>query len=1125
MKKLVAFLVLGTGILAIARADDTPHLEFVKQLRAKQYGDLALRYLDLLEKKAPPEIVAFLPIERASIYLDQAQQSTSPAERSRLYDKARDGFETFIKNSQGKNPALAAIAQLEASRILGLQGRGRLNRTRALNGGPLTAELTNLLALFEKANVQLEKAGAALDAQLRGKQPEKMKAALEQARLQADLELALNQLDQGLVSQGLNKVAEGGKKVESAIGQFKGLLGRDPRGPLGLLARAWIVKCYAEIDQNREAKKAYDDAMADKSANGEAARRMARFFYFQILTQGRNPAALTAKKGDDLQKEIRDLARDWVKQYPSHLATFEGNTIRFELANSLRLQGKAFPMVGVKKDQLDARARPYLTEALQLYEDLDALETEYASEVKNGQYDCMSSLSDATAEIKPGDARKIQDFAIAMSASKRQGFALGKLRDQLYQLQGKKSLTKEEAATLADLEKNLPKREKEIMKGVEEILLRALELAREGKTGKAKAKDVMEARANLAWVLLTNGDPHRAVVVGEHAAHLPTGDPLETKQAAQAAAWALQAYVQLISKGNKDGYPKEMVAVDRQRFRRLVDYMETTWKDDPATDSARHQLGSQMLMDKDYKNAEEVLGRVSDRYDPAALVDARYRWCVACQELAKDAKTEAERKKYRAQSIKALRSVPELTGNPGPEIASAYVRCKLMLGGILFESKEYKALETMALALKAQISGLKLKEADKAGLQRTAETLLNYAVYGRANDEVNKGNYAEAIKMTDAAMKPVAKELDALRSQETAIRKPYLADLEKTDELTKEEKALPEELKKRLEELREKIEPVQQAISPQADLYRNLLLVALRATVLDGNRGLARGLLDKLLEESRRDKIGLQVLKVFVQQLKKQMDDLKKKDDPKSKAQLDKLIVNFTSFLDNMGKQTNLDPGLVFFLAGSYSNIGTYKDRNLHADAARLLDQIKEPKIVPGVKSDPKADNTYRAARLEYVRELRMARKFPEGRKALEEIASKPWGKGFSVMQEKPLLLMEEGKYGLAAQGWKNIIGSFGAKPDFSNAKKKENYFESYYQYIYCFYMFAKTSTEPKVKAKAGDYVKRVAGLIVKLEDTPPGDMGGEMFKTRYQDLLAKEPPLKKEYDAIKKAKAAPATK
>ena len=64
------------------------------------------------------------------------------------------------------------------------------------------------------------------------------------------------------------------------------------RGALGLLARAWVIKGYMEIDSINEAKKAYDDVMADKNPKGEAAHRMARFFYFQMLTNGRAIGAI-----------------------------------------------------------------------------------------------------------------------------------------------------------------------------------------------------------------------------------------------------------------------------------------------------------------------------------------------------------------------------------------------------------------------------------------------------------------------------------------------------------------------------------------------------------------------------------------------------------------------------------------------------------------------------------------------------------------------------------------------------------------------------------------------------------------------------------------------------------------
>ena len=213
--------------------------------------------------------------------------------------------------------------------------------------------------------------------------------------------------------------------------------------------------------------------------------------------------------------------------------------------------GEAYPKVGKDKDQLDARAKPFIEEAVQLYEGLMAVESEYGPEVNSYHYQCMIALADSTAAVKPGEAKKITSFDVAISASKRGGISIDREQDKIYQLERKKGRTKDEDAKLAEMKKSLPQRKKDIMKGVEEVLLRALELVQEGKAPKAKNKDIMEAHANLAWVLLTNGDLHRAVVIGEHAAHMPAADPLETKQAAQAAAWALQAYVHADLQGHE----------------------------------------------------------------------------------------------------------------------------------------------------------------------------------------------------------------------------------------------------------------------------------------------------------------------------------------------------------------------------------------------------------------------------------------------------------------------------------------------------------------------------------------------------------------------------------------------
>src|SRR5207244_145420 len=82
--------------------------------------------------------------------------------------------------------------------------------------------------------------------------------------------------------------------------------------------------------------------------------------------------------------------------------------------------------------------------------------------------------------------------------------------------------------------------------------------------------------------------------------------------------------------------------------------------------------------------------------------------------------------------------------------------------------------------------------------------------------------------------------------------------------------------------------------------------------------------------------------------------------------------------------------------------------------------------------------------------------------------------------------------------------------------KVKEQYYDAYYSYIFCLYKYAQGLDEPKKKA---DNITRAGKAIAKLEDTQ-ADFGGEGMKEKYQDLMKKEPPLKKEYDAAKAAAA-----
>jgi len=1125
MKKLVGILTLGLLFLAItpARSEDVPYMDFVKALRAKNYTDLALDYLNMLEKSGPADLKEFIPLERANIRLDQASNTMDAGTRNNLYNQARAEFETFAK-AKGGTP-LGAIAQLEGARILGLQCRSAFARVRYLEAGAAKNESIRIESMAVQAMQELEKAGDEIDKQTKKKGlGEKMEKALDAARTQADFELAINHLDQAVCYEPQNDATKNalaaGKRIERAIKDLDGLSKTDRKGTSGALARAWLVKAYNEIDQTKEAKQAYDQIHNDESPPAEQGRRMARFFYFMMLTSGRNlnPIGL---KAADVPKEVQKVGEDWLRSYPSHLNTFEGVTLRFELANALRNQAKE---LAPKKENLSNAAKALYERAKVLYGELEEGSTEFDNDVRNGKLECMFAMSEAYSFDRknlPG----IKDFSQCMQYKEMEGVAISRMYTRLGELERKPDKEKSAAEKKEFDELKNPKtfeaKRQEHLQNAQDLLWRALELA--ARDPKIKAKDVVEARSTLCYLMIENNDLERAAVIGEQTAFSMSDVP----GAPRAAQYALEAYAKMISSGTEKGLPKEYINADRERFKRLVELMEGTWPNDPATDAARHHVGTELYSDGNYKEADKVLGRISGAYKPAsALVSARYWQARACQELMKDAKDDKEKEVYHKRATEALRNVPDLTGDVPADVAQVYVAAKLQLGYILYDAKEWNELERLAGDLAKKVPVMKLPESAKDGMKQAAEMLAAYAKFGRANAELAAGQPVKALAMVDEVKLNIAKQLAAQRAKVNEIRKPY-GDVEKrAEEYAKTQTELPDADKQKLAELTDKLRPYSGSLNQTASLYRSLLLCSIRACILTGNKARAKIEVDDLNKVAAEDHVAVhEYYKQLVGEIRQQINELKAKKD---QEKLDKLVGSFVGFLDELvAKNPSLekpkpvdqfgtDIGVLSFLAHSYASLDRPEE---HVKSANLWSKLQEPKPAPPKKVDPKDESVYRFARLMTAKELRLGKKFPESRKILEEILTKDWGKGFDVRKELAQTWMDEEKYGAAATKWNDAISAFGAKPDFSIAKVKENYFEAQFQYIYCLYMYAKNidPKDPKVGSKKPEYILRAAKLILRLESTPPGDMGGEQFKKRYDDLLKKEDVLRKAYDESKK--------
>ena len=103
-------LFVAAGSLA-AQEDGLPHLDLVRGLRERSYHDLALNYLERLQKQPglSVEVKSALPLELARSRSEVAATIPSGTERDRLLATSRIELEAFLKT----NPATAVAAEGE----------------------------------------------------------------------------------------------------------------------------------------------------------------------------------------------------------------------------------------------------------------------------------------------------------------------------------------------------------------------------------------------------------------------------------------------------------------------------------------------------------------------------------------------------------------------------------------------------------------------------------------------------------------------------------------------------------------------------------------------------------------------------------------------------------------------------------------------------------------------------------------------------------------------------------------------------------------------------------------------------------------------------------------------------
>jgi hypothetical protein len=702
---VVAFLLAPLP----ARAEEPPHFDFVHGLRERRYFDLALEYLHKLQARTdlPADVAARLPLEIARTQLDSAAATPDIGQRLSLYVEARKQFEEFLAKN-AKSP-LANQARLDLAHVAVLQGKTQLSR--ALREQDLTAKVSEAeraRQLLTDAGKQLEAVVPLLDkqaAEFPEPQTAEQKAArkeLEDARLQARLDVALNLFDQGLTYVDTEKEAvnaERSKVMSQALDKLKKGFDADEKNPLYWVGQAWVGRLLHENGDLPNARKKFAEVLDQTGRQADPGKRLARYFRLLALKEGLDPSI------KDMPKEIKEETTRWLKEYPAYLNTPEGFGVRFLLAEA------DVKSAGEPKITRQLRLALF-NEAKALCKQLEETDNDFMVQARKVKI----AIIKEEGGLK-GDVKTLPTFDDC--------YVRAQYEDALIEEEEKKGKLTEE-------------QRKQHLQTIVEALNRGLTLAKKEKA--VPEDDLNNAKAALAFAYLTGGDLQGAARIGEELARLPT----RPSQSGRGAIYALHSLAQIVADPEKGKVTAEDAKEYRDKLRTLAEFAKKNWPGDAPGDVARHELGLLDIREENYPAAVAELSAIRPGYGGA--IYAQYQLAMAALEADKRGLKHAgsDTRPWEQRALEALNKLPDLPRNPDPSTAYVYMMARLKQGQLLYAAKKYDDIAKLADPLLARVAELKFDTDDQREQARSGlSTLSLLAKYGKAQEDYNAKRYEQ----------------------------------------------------------------------------------------------------------------------------------------------------------------------------------------------------------------------------------------------------------------------------------------------------------------------------------------------------------------------------------------------
>ncbi len=995
-------------------------LQFVHNLRAKGFADLALQYLEKLQKAPPAEIAARLPLELARTRIALARRK-EPTQRAGLFEQARKELQSFIdKNPQSPE---APQARLEMARIWAYQGQALLSQSVREEDDKLANQLARRAEeKFIQAGKELEAAAKALPR--------------EQERAQVAFERGKNLLDQAYTHPISRKRAELIDKAQKVLEEVEKVALADNSNPALHLARAWLVKCYQVGEAPDKAARYYKAVMREDIPEAVPGQRWAWYFHIHYI-----PKDLKIKgTGLDKIRLVQKEARAWLKRFPDARNSPEGFAVRYELAQALLTEAQE-----LSKNPKTGKVDPRSPKAAKLYEQA---EKEF-SDLARADNDFTEKATQAALTIA------FQRMGAKTPVAQLKDF------DQCY-LKARYEMAKvqESAAKMA---KASPAERTELEKERKDHLHTAVAAFRRGLSlagGKANYSQLADARYYLSYVYLMADDPYRAAIVGEDLAR----DPVPSKRAAAAAGYALQAYSAIATATKRPG--------DVERLRELARYIledkRAAWADEPVTQMARYELAVAALLAKKPVRAVELLEQITPDY-PAYLYTQAQLVLTAVGAARREAENPDEqldaktKQALLARAQAALARMPKLPDTADTATTQMYFAAQLEKANFLYfaaaeharksataqAGKDYAALEAFALDLSKQFAkhAARLPEESREQFAAAFKQIQNRARFGIAQAEYRAGEYDKVLSPN--ATGAVLEEVRKLAGKGNEPIK--VADARVTGELlglamrASVQKGQIDQAKNILSLLR-RLTGDDKGVSEQAGAILQTLVLELKTQIRE-------------LKEKGQKKQLDQTVKNFSQFL----DELARQPGHKSTREGIVFLASCYASLDQYAEAAKLyaqipEPKIDL----KKKKLTPQEDKELqdywlmqvaYGRALRLAKQFPEAhKVLTRVLSEPKARGRFLAEK-ETIHLLED--------QGLYGSAVGRWAK----YQQHPQM--------------RAALKSLKDKDPGEQRRIKELYYDCVYQYTYCLYMYGKNlKSEPKLQ----QYAQRAAAKIIQME-------------------------------------------